>query len=1094
MKFKLYTNIVLLLTIISYHLLALVGVLDYALLTLACFDIDLEVHISSMVIMEPYSRRGLLMAGKQVLSGPTKCRLDHNTYTLLKKLGISSAKPTHRGKRSGKHVKARTVLSHSIDSSALLEISSRTGTVVTSKNIKLSLCNARSVLNKWDSIIDYIVENDLDILAITETWISPDNINDYILNELPHGYSLLHVPRPTRRGGGVGIIYRDSLNPIIQPKFKALSFEYLEALISVDSHCLRLIVLYRPPPSTKNGLTKGIFYQEFADFLAAHIPSTGKLLITGDFNFHWNDINSQDTQHMAEIIDSANLIQHVKEATHTSGHTLDWVITHSEDDIVSKVEVSTPLSDHNCVDITLNLKKTPLPRKTISFRQYKKIDKELFVSDLRSSDLVIKPAATLEELTDQYNKALTDLANKHAPLKSKTVTLHPIAPWYTDKVRELKSTRRQCEKRWRDNKLTVHREAYKEARNAVNQEIAKAKTGHYKLKVSSCGNDQKALFRVIDDILTTKDKRPLPQHTDVTELLDTFSTFFQQKISRIRENLDAECIDQAMATVLTSVLPIDDTTPAATFTTFEQVTIEDVAKLIMASPTKSCALDPIPTWLLKEFCDPLAPVISQIINLSLQTGYLPSSMKKALVTPLLKKLTLDKECLKNYRPVSNLAFVSKLIEKACLKQLSGHMSKHHLHTRFQSAYQPLHSTETALLKIQNDLLISLDGSKGIMLLLLDLSAAFDTIDHDVLLSRLKSRIGVEGTVLQWFTSYLSERSQVIYIDGKSSTQCCILKYGVPQGSVAGPFTFIIYTGPMQDIAIRHGLSIHMYADDTQVYIEFDLTPASAEEAQSKLECCVADISKWMKDNKLQLNEEKTELVVITPSRQSKKVHFESVKVGNCDICPANSARNLGATFDSHMTLQPHVSSLVKSCNWQLRRIGQIRKFLTEAAAEKLIHAFISSRLDNGNALLYGLPDYQLNRLQRVHNTAARILTRTRKYEHITPILADLHWLPIKHRITYKLMTLTYKCLNGLAPQYLADLLVPYSPVRSLRSSESLLLTVPKTRTKVYGDRAFKNSAPKLWNNLPLCIRNSTSFHTFKSKLKQYLYKESFKRI
>jgi hypothetical protein len=131
---------------------------------------------------------------------------------------------------------------------------------------------------------------------------------------------------------------------------------------------------------------------------------------------------------------------------------------------------------------------------------------------------------------------------------------------------------------------------------------------------------------------------------NVTELLDTFSTFFQQKISRIRENLDAECIDQAMATALTSVLPIDHITPAATFTTFEQVTIEDVAKLIMASPTKSCALDPIPTWLLKEFCDPLAPVISQIINLSLQTGYLPSSMKKALVTPLLKKLTLDKEC------------------------------------------------------------------------------------------------------------------------------------------------------------------------------------------------------------------------------------------------------------------------------------------------------------------------------------------------------------------------------------------------------------------------------------------------------------------
>ena len=188
-----------------------------------------------------------------------------------------------------------------------------------------------------------------------------------------------------------------------------------------------------------------------------------------------------------------------------------------------------------------------------------------------------------------------------------------------------------------------------------------------------------------------------------------------------------------------------------------------------------------------------------------------------------------------------------------------------------------------------------------------------------------------------------------------------------------------------------------------------------------------------------------------------------------------------------------MSALVKSCNYQLRRIGQIRKYLTQEAAEKLIHAFVSSRLDNGNALLYGLPDYQIVRLQRIHNTAARILTRKRKFDHISPVLADLHWLLVKQRIVYKILTLTYRCLHGSAQDYLSELLTPYAPSRTLRSSDSTLLSVPKSRTKSYGDRAFRNASPKLWNNLPLNIRQSETFSTFKSSLKSYLFKESFER-
>jgi hypothetical protein len=835
-----------------------------------------------------------------------------------------------------------------------------------------------------------------------------------------------------------------------------------------------------------------MFFTEFANFLELNSSTTGKLILVGDFNFHWDCYDNHDTQQIRELIDSVNLIQHVSEPTHTSGHILDWVMSRAEDNIVCNVDVSVPISDHHCVNASVKLNRPPLPQKSVSFRQYRKIDMELFTSDLMKTDLILKPSDTLDDLIRQYDSTLSELIEKHAPLMTKTITVRPITPWYSVKVRELKAVRRKCEKRWRESRPSVHLEAYKEARNAVNTEIDVAKRSYYNSKIKDCGNDQRALFRVINELLHSKDKHPLPQHTDLTDLLTNFSDFFQQKIRLIRDKLDKQAALTNSSTVLTSVLSADTTASAYSFASFEKLGCEDEKQIVMASPTKSCALDPIPTWLLKDILDFLTPTITNIVNSSLLDGYFPLSMKKALVLPLLKKATLDKEIFKNYRPVSNLSFLSKVIERASLRQLSYHMDTNDLHTPCQSAYRPFHSTETALLKIENDILNALDSSKGILLILLDLSAAFDTVDHGIFLSRLSSRIGVTGTALQWFKSYLSDRFQIIHFDGVSSKSCKLI-YGVPQGSVDGPFDFIIYTGPIHDIAAAHGLQIHMYADDTQIYIEFDLNPFSASQAKCKLEACVDDIRAWMRQNKLQLNEDKTELVVITPSRQSGKVQIESVKVGTSDVLPSESARNLGATFDKNMTLQPHVSSLVRSCNWQLRRIGQLRKYLTTEAAEKIIHAFISSRLDNGNSLLFGLPDYQINRLQRIHNTAARILTLTNKYSHITPILESLHWLPIQYRIMFKILTLTYRCLNGSAPSYLSQLLSPYNPPRSLRSSDQLLLTIPKTKTKTYGDRAFQNAAPKLWNGLPLSIRQATTLTSFKKQLKCYFFEESFKR-
>ena len=282
----------------------------------------------------------------------------------------------------------------------------------------------------------------------------------------------------------------------------------------------------------------------------------------------------------------------------------------------------------------------------------------------------------------------------------------------------------------------------------------------------------------------------------------------------------------------------------------------------------------------------------------------------------------------------------------------------------------------------------------------------------------------------------------------------------------------------------------MYADDTQLYITFKSSQENANASIARLEKCIQEIRRWTQQNFLKLNDDKTEFLLFGSRQQLTKVSVPYISIGDARIAPSLKARNLGVIFDSSMTLQPHINNIVRLSSYHIRNIGKIRKYLDKSATEKVIHAFVTSRLDNGNALLYSLPNNQISRLQRLQNTAARIVTLSRKSCSITPILKQLHWLPISQRIIFKLMLIVHKALNGKAPHYISELLQVYTPSRNLRSSSMLLLIEPKSRHS-WGDRSFSSAAPRIWNSLPLNLRSCVCTTKFKSLLKTYLMSQVF---
>ena len=922
--------------------------------------------------------------------------------------------------------------------------------------------------------MEHIIDCSADVVLLSETWLT-SLTNDITAYVQTRGYYLKHVFRQDevkKGGGGVGILchkkYR--LNAIKSVKFQ--SFEHCIYSLRKNKHDkVVFVAVYR-----LGHISSTLFHEEFPKLLESLCCMNCLLFIGGDLNIHLDNFEDSQAIALRALLESFNLHLLVEGITHKKGHMLDCLISNEPDKCHQSLITDVSVSDHFLITSRIEYcPNTVTQYRTITYRKIKQINMDAFTSDLSEeiSRRNIINENDFGKVVVAYNNALSYVLDSHAPLLTTTIKDVKGAPWFDREYIELRRKRRKAEKLWRRTKLVVHKENFVNLRKQTTTLAHNKKIQFYRNNINEVRNNNKALYAKLNTLVDKRNKPVYPTSICDTTLANEFATHYTNKVRKIRNEIESK-----RSSIGTDHLSLDSFQGLSSLYSFDLATDVEIAEIIKIHGLKCCFSDPVPEHILRCNLELFIPVWTHIVNLSLRNGSM-DCLKHADIVPILKEYGLDTEIHNHFRPVSHLQFIGKLIERVVLRRLNKHLTGNNLHIPNQYGYKSGHSTETILIKITNDLLIASDKKTATVLLLLDLSAAFDTVNVDILLNILSAEIGIKGIALQWFRSFLTNRTMRVKVNNAYS-ETFVLEFGIPQGSVLGPVLFNIYVRSIYKHVENCGFHVKGFADDHQLYVSFS-PMFQYFYLTEKINEVLNVVNQWMNLFFLKLNPDKTKIIVFGPKKVSDviMIHGTFIEMDNSCIRFSNVVKNLGVLFDSALTFSNQVKSVVSSVFATIKNISRISSFLTRKEKSILVCSLILSKLDYCNSMYFGIDNDLLAKLQYAQNCAARLIYRRRKYDHVTDIFMDLHWLPIQLRIQYKVLLLVHKALYSTSPDEINNLIV-------FESTRTFNLQIQRVNSTI-GDRAFSTYSAKLWNNIPLNLKTETITTKFKKLLKTHLF-------
>ena len=662
--------------------------------------------------------------------------------------------------------------------------------------------------------------SEFDIFLVTETKIKHAT-SVHLRNCTPPTYSYRHIPRPnSSKAGGVGIILKSYLSPKILrfPNLKIKSFEFIAVELKAQSRKLTMLNIYRPPDKSIKA-----FLSDLSLLLQRLNISETHLIITGDFNLHANDNSKKSTENFLTLIHDIAFENRVLTPTYKSGNTLDLVLDNYISPIVQGVDVSEECSFSNHFLVTFQIEIAVIPskqQKLIEFRSYTDHNKhEFFTFMEKKIEILLQHFNTATELMQKLKSLLKEANEKFFPIQSKTITQKAEADWYDSTCRLAKRECRKVERllqkinKMKENGASISDEElnnFKLATKEVFTEFKKltnrTKSEYYISKFTQYLKNPKAKYSVIAHLLGKHEEKILPSlaTSDPVQFVNDFNKYLHDKITLIQREIESLCQTDFVKPIRQNPKEISP------LIEMRSIDSDDMERYISKCKLTKCQLDNVDFTKLE--LDFIRDVMITVINGAFASGEFPETEKEGVIFPKLKDITLDHEASSSYRPLTNTPTTDKLAEIAMLEQLNDHLTGNNLLPKFQSGFRAHHSTESALVKIHSDILNSLDNDKAVLMICLDLSSAFDTVDHELLMGELHE-IGIKGKALSLFQSYIQNRTVRVSANGVTSDPLP-LKYGVPQGSILAPVLFTIYTNSLSTLLDEMGVSYHIYADDT----------------------------------------------------------------------------------------------------------------------------------------------------------------------------------------------------------------------------------------------------------------------------------------
>ena len=949
----------------------------------------------------------------------------------------------------------------------------------TKSNIRIAHLNIRSLKSRehFTLLKDSVVSNNFDIFTISETWLDSSVNNESI--HIP-GYTLYRQDRgPHKPGGGLCVYIKKNYKVSSLENVSSVSDNNFQQLwLKVQSRCYKSFVIctvYRPPSTPLN------FIDDLANSLIESLLSGLDVIILGDLNCNLLQDNAE-SRALNDFCSTFNLTQLINKptrATENGESLIDVVMTTNEKLIASNDVLMSTISDHNLVYISLKLKKPRIKPCYVTIRSYTNYSADNFLRDLSYAPFhIISLSDDFNDQVDVFNELFLEVLSQHAPVKRVKIRSKPN-PFITPEIRQLMRTRDQWRKLAGKTNDPFHWNGYRFFRQEVKREIRVAEKVHVRTQILDSNGNSNSIWKIINRCLPRKQQDSFMASEDPTGLANELNDFFTSVGSITAQKARDLSLHHGLNVNLDVPTPLHISTDVSPeLFVLHQVTENQVERVIRSLPSnKAPGMDKISSRILKDSLPSTLTTITHIVNNSFVTNTFARAWKTAEVTPILKCGNPDVP--NNYRPISLLPIVSKVTERLVHGQLMEHLIRNNKLAAHQSGNRKLHSTETALLYVTDQLLQAMDNKKVSIMVLLDMSKAFDSIRHDILLSKLQNLDFSQGA-LDWFQSYLSNRQQCVRI-GDAVSKVLPLEFGVPQGSILGPVLFTICVNDLLSVPKRC-LSAS-YVDDCKLYLSF--SPAELPTSILALNEDLTRISQWCCKNSLLINPDKTKVLAVGLPQLLKKLSSFSITLFDKEITPVPVVKDLGVLLDTRLSYNQHITEIASKCLFKLYQINRIKHLLDRKTLLLVINSFVFSKLQYCSTVWSNTSSSNIDKLQKVQNFAGRIILGLRKYDHISDGLRSLKWLPIREKLILNDATMMHKCINKLVPDYLADMFKSRSQVHNRQTRSSGALDIPLCRLST-GQRSFAFRGAKLWNSLNDNIKSLKCPRNFRRHLANVL--------